>query len=268
MYNIVFWILPTARSLANDYQPGVPHGEDAEKKLPLEERTTFKFVVEHLPSGMKKKLAASAPPTRPSSPPMDAFEMSSLEAQQTTVNRIRSTRSTRTGAGDELSKTPQEPYRDEPDAGPGAKATRPPTEPPQAVPPSEAVGVENVEEAAAPDRPMPVGRRVLKAIRGFIAPFISPIIISMICAIIIALVPPLKALFTHRDATTYRFGSPNGEPPLGWLLDTASFIGNMHIPLAVVQLGGAFAEIRFVSHLDPWRSSQLLTRLSFTASTA
>lgn len=68
----------------------------------------------------------------------------------------------------------------------------------------------------------------------------------MLTAIVVALVPPLKALFTHRDATTYKFGSPNGDPPLGWLLNTATFIGGAAIPLAVMQLGGSFAEIKVV----------------------
>lgn len=237
-YNITYWILPTARSLQLDYKPGVPHGTAAEVRVPLEETVTFRFFVDHLPSGLSKRMAASAsrPPTRPSTPPLPP-EMGPLEAQSTSI--LPSTSAVRkpsSGGEPQRQPTQEDNEKKEEKAEQAVLATN---EPPQPVPASDA--------GLAVDEPPPGKvKRVWRQTKAILAPIKTPVVISMAISIPIALIPPLKALFTHDGETTYHFGSPNGEPPLGWFLGTAEFIGDIAIPLSVIQLGGSFAEIRIV----------------------
>lgn len=259
-YNITYWVLPTARSLRLDYRPDVPHGSDAEVKVPLEDTVTFRFFADHLPAGLSKRVNASRPPTRPSTPPLPP-EMGPVEAQSTsfipTTSAVRSwTRDSTQTPNRNISE--EEKQADDADRKSGkegseekqeqaAKMVLTTNEPPQPVPASGAAPMPAVEAQQEPSRPLSAPRRVWRQTKAILNPLRTPVVIAMAVSIPTALIPPLKALFTHADATTYHFGSPNGDPPLGWLLDTASFIGGIAIPLSVIQLGGSFAEIKIVS---------------------
>ncbi|GHJ84613.1 hypothetical protein NliqN6_1015 [Naganishia liquefaciens] len=74
---------------------------------------------------------------------------------------------------------------------------------------------------------------------------LTPPSISLFFALPISLVQPLKALFVNVEGWSggrIPF-SPDGKPPLNWLLDTASFLGQICIPLGLILLGASFARL-------------------------
>ncbi|KAG8979287.1 Protein M3, partial [Tulasnella sp. 427] len=92
-------------------------------------------------------------------------------------------------------------------------------------------------------------RRVL----SFLKTLNTPPTIAIFVAFPVALIPQLKALFVQSSATpalhSISHSSPDGLPPLGFLLDTASFIGAASVPLGLVCLGSALARL---SVPKPW----------------
>jgi predicted permease len=71
--------------------------------------------------------------------------------------------------------------------------------------------------------------------------------ITVIVSFIIAIIPPLKALFvplTHEDGTPIIAFAPDGAPPLSFLLDTTTFLGNASVPLGLVCIGAALAKLK------------------------
>lgn len=48
VYNVIFFVCGLARSLAWDYAPGVPQGEEAEKRVPWREKPIGSMVYKHL----------------------------------------------------------------------------------------------------------------------------------------------------------------------------------------------------------------------------
>jgi len=75
----------------------------------------------------------------------------------------------------------------------------------------------------------------------------GPVTITIIVSFIISIIPPLKALFVplkHEDGTPVIPLAPDGAPPLGFLLDTATFLGNASVPLGLVCVGAALAKLK------------------------
>lgn len=81
-----------------------------------------------------------------------------------------------------------------------------------------------------------------KSVGTFLKSFFSPITISILVAFPIALVPQLKALFVHVPGT-YMSAAPDGQPPLAFIMDVISFIGNAAIPWALICLGSSLARL-------------------------
>ena len=76
----------------------------------------------------------------------------------------------------------------------------------------------------------------------------SPIVI--VFAIVIALVDPLKALFLPPSSSfkpRFRPVAPDGQPPLAFVLDTATFVGAACVPIGLICLGSALASLRMRS---------------------
>lgn len=75
----------------------------------------------------------------------------------------------------------------------------------------------------------------------------GPVTITIIVSFIISITPPLKALFVplkHEDGTPIISFAPDGAPPLSFLLDTATFLGNASVPLGLVCIGAALAKLK------------------------
>jgi predicted permease len=79
---------------------------------------------------------------------------------------------------------------------------------------------------------------------------LKPSPIAIIFAIVIALVDPLKALFLPPSSSfqpRFRPVAPDGQPPLAFVLDTASFVGAASVPIGLICLGSALACLRMRS---------------------
>ncbi|KAG9125760.1 Protein M3 [Ceratobasidium sp. 392] len=89
-------------------------------------------------------------------------------------------------------------------------------------------------------------RQILLSVWAFVVSLASPPTITMVVAFVIALVPTLKALFItpSPDSTVHIPSAPDGLPPLNFIIDTATFIGNGSIPLGLICLGSALARLQ------------------------
>lgn len=83
--------------------------------------------------------------------------------------------------------------------------------------------------------------------RRFLKELLKPAPIVILFAIVIALVDPLKALFLPPSSNfqpRFRPVAPDGQPPLAFVLDTASFVGAACVPIGLICLGSALACLR------------------------
>jgi auxin efflux carrier family protein len=82
--------------------------------------------------------------------------------------------------------------------------------------------------------------------KRFLVELLKPIPIVIVFAVVIALVDPLKALFLPPSADfnpRFRPVAPDGQPPLAFVLDTATFIGAASVPIGLICLGSALAHL-------------------------
>jgi hypothetical protein len=103
--------------------------------------------------------------------------------------------------------------------------------------------------------------RISSPLRHFSAEFLKPIPIVIAVSVVIALVDPLKALFLPPSGNfqpRFRPVAPDGQPPLAFVLDTASFVGAASVPIGLVCLGSALACLRL-------RSGETFPRGAITA---
>jgi len=71
---------------------------------------------------------------------------------------------------------------------------------------------------------------------------LNPGALALIISLPIALVPQLKALFVDASSNGGpNFHGPDGRPPLAFMIDTASSIGGLTVPLGLILLGSSFA---------------------------
>ncbi|KAF9043846.1 auxin efflux carrier [Hymenopellis radicata] len=70
----------------------------------------------------------------------------------------------------------------------------------------------------------------------------TPPSLSIIVSFPIALVTPLKALFVEVDGY-YMPPAPDGQPPLAFIYDFASFMGAASVPIGLICLGSALARL-------------------------
>ena len=83
--------------------------------------------------------------------------------------------------------------------------------------------------------------------KRLLAELLKPMPVVIVFSIVIALVDPLKALFLPPSTNFqphFRPVAPDGQPPLAFILDTATFIGGASVPIGLVSLGSALAHLR------------------------
>ena len=103
--------------------------------------------------------------------------------------------------------------------------------------------------------------RIPSRLRHFLAELLKPIPIVIAASVVIALVNPLKALFLPPSGNfqpRFRPVAPDGQPPLAFVLDTASFVGAASVPIGLISLGSALACLRL-------RSGETFPRGAITA---
>lgn len=92
-----------------------------------------------------------------------------------------------------------------------------------------------------------LSRLLYSHLRHFLSELLKPTPIVIVFAIVIALVDPLKALFLPPSPSfqpRFRPIAPDGQPPLAFILDTATFVGAACVPIGLICLGSALACLR------------------------
>ncbi|WWC59694.1 uncharacterized protein I303_102256 [Kwoniella dejecticola CBS 10117] len=88
----------------------------------------------------------------------------------------------------------------------------------------------------------PLKQRIWKWLEPFMTPFMAAIILGIICSV----VRPVKALLVPVDGWSVSRipNAPNDEPPLSFIMDTATFLGGISIPGGLVLLGASFGRLK------------------------
>ncbi|WVQ69498.1 uncharacterized protein L199_007718 [Kwoniella botswanensis] len=88
----------------------------------------------------------------------------------------------------------------------------------------------------------PLKQRIWKYLEPFLTPFMAAIVLGIICST----VRPIKALLVPVDgwSVTRIPNAPNDEPPLSFIMDTATFLGGISIPGGLVLLGASFGRLK------------------------
>ncbi|KAG0702564.1 membrane transport protein-domain-containing protein, partial [Suillus ampliporus] len=78
---------------------------------------------------------------------------------------------------------------------------------------------------------------------GFLRSLMTPPSLSIIISFIIAVISPLKALFVPGVPGTHIPPAPDGQPPLAFIMNTATFISAATVPMGLMTLGSALARL-------------------------
>ncbi|WWC86684.1 uncharacterized protein L201_001561 [Kwoniella dendrophila CBS 6074] len=102
-----------------------------------------------------------------------------------------------------------------------------------------------------PIEPEPLSNTPKKSLTSriwkILEPFFSPFLLAIIAGVVCSVIQPIKALFVNVDgwSVTRIPNAPNDEPPLSFIMDTATFLGAVCVPGALVLLGASFGRLKF-----------------------
>ncbi|KAJ3555880.1 hypothetical protein NM688_g2340 [Phlebia brevispora] len=253
-YHLVFWVAGAAHSLSWDYLPGVPQGEEAERRHGWKEKPLGSLFARYIlrkpgpPTICKEKNESdeesrSASPIEKSEerveentlavPPDQAPHRDDVEVDPD-IQLVR--RTSRLSTVSYRSRHPSLPIPQD--------SSRPPLSP---SPPPSLVKTLTSEPCSPPKRSIwarlipPVVIRTLRPL----SVVVTPVTVAIAVSLPIALVNDLKALFVDiSNDGGPDWKAPDGNPPLAFVIDTASFVGDMAVPLALILLGASFARLR------------------------
>jgi len=123
----------------------------------------------------------------------------------------------------------------------------------------------HAENGSAPcpstQTPSPRYRRLANHAHSFAKGFLNPVSITICLCLPISLVPQLKALFV--EVPNVRIPpAPDGQPPLAFIQDIATFIGAASIPIGLICLGSSLARLNVP--FNQWRTLPVGAILSMT----
>ncbi|KIP06170.1 hypothetical protein PHLGIDRAFT_128453 [Phlebiopsis gigantea 11061_1 CR5-6] len=235
-YNIVFWVLGAANSLAWDYLPGVPQGEEAERRYTWQEKPLGSLFARYI---LKQSVAAKEPSLSRSACPSPTFGDEKEKDPEAALVVPEPTLNGDAEVADPdvqlVRRTTHMSHHSRRDPG------LPLSHADSAVLDSESSSATVPAEGHARLRLPTVLSRSLRPLSALL----HPVTIAMVISLPIALVQPLKALFVDVSSTGGPdWKGPDGKPPLAFIIDTANFLGNIAVPLALVMLGASFARLR------------------------
>ncbi|KAI0691371.1 auxin efflux carrier [Cytidiella melzeri] len=242
-YHLVFWVCGAAHSLSWDYLPGIPQGDDAERRRSWKEKPLGAFLARHLRLVPAKKAQEDGEPSD-----LEKGDKEEEQEENTVPSGLEH------GAA-------VEPLPDEtdPDVQLVRRMSRISTVSHQArqTHKSQPVGIEHERstsimscEPETADDSYSSRRSPLSTILRSIRPLkviITPVTVSIAVSLPIALIDDLKALFVDISDVgggPPRWKGPDGKPPLAFIIDTATFIGGIAVPLALILLGASFARLQ------------------------
>jgi hypothetical protein len=202
VYHIFFWVFGLAHSLSWDYLPGVPQGEEAERRVSWKQKPIGGFFAKTLMGYKPEKLETTTVGERsPEDGPGTAVtvQRGKALARRTSYLSVTSVRSQRPS-----SRTDGILPAFQNDGVPPAVLTE-------------------VEESPV-DPPTPPQPSFIVRFFRAISVVVTPITLTIAVALPIALINPLKSLFV--DTTSVggpAWKGPDGKPPLAFILDTCSY---------------------------------------------
>ncbi|KAK7688364.1 hypothetical protein QCA50_008736 [Cerrena zonata] len=122
------------------------------------------------------------------------------------------------------------------------------------VTPAPSIKIANGPESKRPKSSASSRGKRTKRIRSFLSSLVSPPSLAIIISFPVALVTPLKALFVP-IANSPIPNAPDGQPPLAFVQDAATFIGAAAVPLGLICLGSALARLNVP--MNRWRTLPL-----------
>ena len=96
-------------------------------------------------------------------------------------------------------------------------------------------------------------RRMKRRAINFLVSLSSPPSLSIIISFPIALITPLKGLFVELPNSPIP-NAPDGQPPLAFIMDTATFVGAASVPMGLVCLGSALARLKVPMNRASWKA--------------
>ncbi|KAJ8456516.1 hypothetical protein ONZ51_g12079 [Trametes cubensis] len=276
-YHVIFWIGGGAHSLSWDYLPGVPQGEEAERRISWKERPIGHLIAKYilrLPATPSTQNAGDASKDEESlsekqeKASVETFEIPvpdvpktivSEEAPhglplETTLKRGSSVPSATSNHCPICSASCDYPSGVATNDSPYLSSRR--------AAPSDAIACRldrTLQTAKASRRRLSVGASItiegkpsllskgLLRLGAILRPFkaiLHPVTVAISISLPVALVQPLKALFVDVSSQGGpSWHGPDGRPPLAFVMDTAQFIDTIAVPLALILLGASFARI-------------------------
>ncbi|KAG1722787.1 auxin efflux carrier [Suillus paluster] len=86
-------------------------------------------------------------------------------------------------------------------------------------------------------------RPVMQYTSRFLNYLLSPVFSSMVVSLIVSRISVLKALFIPNVSGTNIPPAPDGQPPLAFIMDAATLLGDANSPLGMIILGSALARM-------------------------
>lgn len=121
-------------------------------------------------------------------------------------------------------------------------------------PQPEGPHTEPIQDLLTPTSPqrrsLPHGRLLYGYARTFIKGIFNPVSTSIYVALPISLIPKLKALFIEVPGV-HMPPAPDGQPPLAFIQDIATFLGGASVPIGLICLGSSLARLNVP--LNQWR---------------
>lgn len=119
----------------------------------------------------------------------------------------------------------------------------------------------DVDFIAGPDNTT-IGTKVKTSrkqkVKNFFKNFLKPNSVSLIIAIIVAMSPPLKALFVKTSFSMPN--APDSEPPLSFIMDTTSYVGNASVPTGLLLLGACISRLKLSTMPNGfWKTAVAIT---------
>lgn len=93
-------------------------------------------------------------------------------------------------------------------------------------------------ENPAPNQPRPTMRYL-----DFLSKLASPVLFSLAISLVVSRISVLKALFIPNVSGAKIPPAPDGQPPLAFVMDTATFLGSANSPIGLIILGSALARM-------------------------
>jgi len=229
-YNIVMWMVGGASTLAWDFAPGVPQGDEATARVSWQQKP-IGAVVHRLLSRRERvrerpeKLSGSAIPEI-----SDGMEADPEIQLVRRMSRASATSASRPSVSRPVGiLDPPIPTNAHPsvESLPLHAEKQPISEPPP-----------ESSETPSPS--------LLQKVWSIVGRLFNPITTAMYISLPIALIPAVKALFVlpSSPSAPYYFVAPDGNPPLYFLLNTASFVGAITVPMTLFLLGASFARLK------------------------